>query len=239
VTIQIGKRRRASFTTNRCATSAASWGSAVYLWWLPGLRFREETTPEFTVALTFAFHAEYSFMRQSFLLFVFGALALAGCNKGPSLKTYPVTGTVTYNGKPVAGATVNYISKDQATPPTTGVTDTDGRFSLSSYIGPKEVLRGAVSGDYQVTILKEVSNAPGDSGQSQNMENLSDQERQQMMTKMWQQRSVGDPKGQRPPDPPKPKSEIPLRYAKPESSGLVATVVAGENEPREFKLSDD
>ncbi|OYV80405.1 MAG: hypothetical protein B7Z73_19010, partial [Planctomycetia bacterium 21-64-5] len=81
------------------------------------------------------------------------ATSFIGCNPGPSIKTYPVAGTVTYNGKPLAGATVSYVSKDSESRPTTAVTDSDGRFSLSTYIGPKQVVRGAVPGDYQVIIV--------------------------------------------------------------------------------------
>ena len=179
--------------------------------------------------------------RMCFVLFIGAATAIVGCNKGPSLKTYPVTGTVTYNGKPLADATVTYLSKaeGQGVPATTGTTDSDGLFSLSTYLGPKDVLRGAPPGDYKVTVVKKTDPGPPGGETSKDLENVTDEQRQASMSKMWAQQRGGDPKSEKKPSEQKPESEIPLKYAKPETSGLSATVVTGENEPREFKLTDD
>jgi len=170
------------------------------------------------------------------LLTVCAAVALAGCGgKGPSLKTYPVTGTVTYDGKAVAGATVAYVSKSVEAPRCTGVTDPDGKFSLATYAGGNQILKGAPAGDYQVTIVKMEATGGSSASVDTKMESMSDIERQEAMSKMWQQQRAPD--GQNRPKTDKPKSEIPEKYGKPETSLLTATVVVGENDPREFKLT--
>jgi hypothetical protein len=174
-------------------------------------------------------------MHRLWLLTLSAAVAIAGCNnKAPSIKTYPVTGTVTYNGKPVVGATVAYVSKSVEAPRCTGVTDTEGRFSLVTYVGANEILKGAAPGDYSVAITKTVAGSGGGSA-GNNMDTMSDLERQQAMQKMWQQQKATETR----PKDEKPKSEIPEKYGKPETSLLSATVVVGDNEPREFKLTDE
>lgn len=163
------------------------------------------------------------------------AIATAGCKQQASLKTYPVKGTVTYNGKPISGATVSYANDESSAPRCSATTDSDGRFSLSTFVSAKEVLPGAPSGSYKVSIVKMSANQQS-AAQTGNWENLSPQDRDKQMHGMWQKQNESFKEGQ---GPQKPKPEIPERYGKPETSGLVATVVIGENEPREFKLTDD
>jgi hypothetical protein len=64
-------------------------------------------------------------------------------------KTFQVSGTVSLNGTPVAGATVNFISVDGKSSPF-GVTDTSGRFRLTTF----DQHDGAPLGNYKVTITK-------------------------------------------------------------------------------------
>ena len=176
--------------------------------------------------------------KSRYLMTVWFATILAGCNKGSSVVTYPVTGTVNYDGKPLEGATVAYMCEDASGPCATAVTDSNGRFSLSTYVGPTQILRGAVPGDYQVTIVKQTREAQATTTESVDIGTLSPNERQRLMSKMWQEQNKASSADHRGPPVQKPKSEIPTKYALPESSGLTATVKAGENEPREFKLID-
>jgi len=171
------------------------------------------------------------------LLALFAVAFSAGCGKkGSTLKTYPVTGTVMYDSKPVAGATVAYVNKNVEAPRSTGVTEPDGRFSISTYVGPAEVLRGAPPGDYQVTVVKMASSGQA-ATDSSSMASMTDAQRQEAMSKAWQQQRAGAG-GTRPTEE-KPKSAIPEKYAKPETSGLSATVVVGENPPKDLVLTDD
>lgn len=71
-------------------------------------------------------------------------LLACGCSNYPSLA--PVSGTVTYQGKPVANASVVFIPEgDRASQ---GKTDEQGKYELY-YIGDT---KGAVPGDHQVKI---------------------------------------------------------------------------------------
>lgn len=80
------------------------------------------------------------------MLAAFG-LALPGC--GPKYpETFPVSGTVTLDGKPVAGAAVVFTPEEghQAT----GTTDDSGRFELSTF----QLGDGALPGPHRVTVAK-------------------------------------------------------------------------------------
>jgi hypothetical protein len=75
-----------------------------------------------------------------------GALALAGCGRG-GLNLAPVEGVVTYQGQPLADAGV--LFKPTQGPFAMGVTDADGRFSLTTANQD-----GALIGDHKVAISK-------------------------------------------------------------------------------------
>jgi hypothetical protein len=77
---------------------------------------------------------------------------ISGCGRsGP--ETLSVTGTVTLDGKPIAGASVMFMPQFEGQP-AVGATDDEGEFTLTTG-GSTE---GALVGTYQVTVtLKEVS----------------------------------------------------------------------------------
>jgi hypothetical protein len=77
------------------------------------------------------------------------SLFVAGCG---GARTVPVSGQITAGGKPVADLHVSFQprAKDdtgRAGPPSTGVTDAEGRFQLFTF---DPVLEGAVPGDHVV-----------------------------------------------------------------------------------------
>lgn len=80
---------------------------------------------------------------------------LLGCGgggaSGPKVKTYPVSGSVAYNGQPLVGAVVVFKSDDEALPGATGLTDKEGKFTLTTY----SVNDGAAAGTYKVTVTKD------------------------------------------------------------------------------------
>lgn len=91
---------------------------------------------------------------RSALLLIPATLWLAGCSSEPTNPNLvPVTGTVTFNGQPLAGASVTFIGVG-ATPGegATGITDEAGKYELSHFRAGK----GAMPGDYKVMICKRV-----------------------------------------------------------------------------------
>ncbi len=85
---------------------------------------------------------------------VVGALvsAAVGCGGGTGFeKPVPVTGKVVFQGKPVDGAMVTFLSKAEGTGRSaSGQTAADGSFSLTTF----KTGDGALPGDYIVTVSK-------------------------------------------------------------------------------------
>lgn len=90
----------------------------------------------------------------SFVSLSLACLTLAGCSGGQDEnpnwpKRYPTTGTVTYQGKPIEGAEVTFMSK-AANSTGVGKTDSAGRFQLTTHIEKD----GAVAGPQAVAIRR-------------------------------------------------------------------------------------
>lgn len=81
-------------------------------------------------------------------------VAALGCPGADTPDTVKVTGTVTYNGSPVDGASVAFIPESGR--PASGVTDAQGKFTLSTF-GTDD---GAVPGLHKVAITPAGSNEP-------------------------------------------------------------------------------
>lgn len=73
-------------------------------------------------------------------------VSLGGCNSRPS--TYAVTGTVTYQGKPVEDAGVQFMPKRMR--PAGARTDKEGHFRLTTFLNAD----GAAAGEHLVCITK-------------------------------------------------------------------------------------
>lgn len=170
-------------------------------------------------------------MRQPMASFLSASCALTllcGCDKTqPSMAVYPISGVVRYHDKPLSGAAVWYMAFDGGLddPRSSGITDAEGRFKLTTYVSGRQVLDGARPGEYTVIIMKQSteSNAATDMAKIQK---LPPDERAAAM------------KGMRETGLPKPKWEIPEKYTNMKTSDLRATVVAGTNPPVEFNLHD-
>ena len=96
------------------------------------------------------------------LALVILAASLSSCSSGydDGLKKVPVRGTITIDGKPVAGLVVRLLGttaseKSNAQFPV-GVTDAQGAFQLSTN-GTND---GAVAGEYNVTVMWPENNEP-------------------------------------------------------------------------------
>ncbi len=144
------------------------------------------------------------------------SVLVVGCSgDAGNPKVAPVTGTVTYQGKPVGGATVSFIKEGESRS-SVGVTDSQGRFQLSTF-GNND---GAVIGDNAVTIAKKTASAaaPPATMASDPME---------MMKKMRAE-------AEKPPEKVK-TDELPERYLDPKASGLKA-IVSADAKKNEFKF---
>jgi hypothetical protein len=134
--------------------------------------------------------------------------AFVGC--GSELpKTVPVTGTVTLDGTPLGGATVNLLS-DEGSIPATGITDDSGNFTLKTMVGDKMV-EGAKVGTHKIAVVKSTS-----TGSIVDMSSMSEEEKRKMVTAM----------AGKPVNTSEIKSEdlVPAKYKNPLQSGLVANV---------------
>lgn len=85
-------------------------------------------------------------------------LLLIGCGGADDGRrdVYPVTGKITLNGAPLAGASVAYAPQEQGNPTAIGRTDNGGVYHLTTY----EAMDGAAPGKYAVVVTKMVSTMP-------------------------------------------------------------------------------
>ena len=159
--------------------------------------------------------------QRSFRLTVLVLLWLtAGCSGGGADRpeTVPVTGAVMYNGSPVQGAQVSFLSEG-APRAATGVTNEKGEFQLSTF----DINDGAVIGEHVITVTKITGEATTDVADPRAMTGDPS-----AMTNMYQERmgAQGEISG--------PKTELPQKYSNPKTTTLKETVTAAG--PNSFVL---
>lgn len=140
---------------------------------------------------------------------------LLGCGGGAddAPELVGATGTVFYNGKPLAGATVTFVI--EKFPLATGVTDAEGKFSLTTGGRP-----GVPVGKAKVGIAKIASAYAG----------MPSSPKPEDMAKMAEKNRMATPK---------PKMEVPAKYGNPETSTLVAIIgTDASKNTYEYKLVD-
>lgn len=136
---------------------------------------------------------------------------------------FPVTGIVTYKGKPVAGALVTF-SSEKSPRPANATTNGDGKYWLTTF----NLKDGAVPGEHQVTITKTVSAAAVSDPAMATGQDLS--------KGLPANYSIGDKTGK--PNLPRSGNELPAKYTDPKASGLKATVSATGKNEIPFDLED-
>lgn len=152
------------------------------------------------------------------LVVVFAAIGSGGCGSRSPFKTVPVSGTVTYKNKPVANATVVFVL-DNAPRRSYGTTNQAGEFKLTT----QNTNDGALVGEHKVGISLKKPTSNSTIGQEMDASNPGDAYAQAMANA-----AQGKPEDE---------DELPSKYANPDTSGLVRTVVAtGENH---FKIDLD
>lgn len=137
--------------------------------------------------------------------------AIAGCGGGTDHPpTVPATGTVTLNGKPVAGATIAFTGASHTA---LAISGDDGRFELTTFTDGD----GAVEGDYRVTVVKMISGGSGAAGDQSMEAAAAASEKQQEAANA--------------------QSALASRYGDPLTSGLQFTVKKGEENDFALQLN--
>jgi len=153
---------------------------------------------------------------------------VSGCNSG--LRTEYVEGIVTFEGEPLQGAFVTFMpSSEGETRIAAGDTNANGKYVLTTAEGGKPG-RGAVQGDYLVTISKRkpVDDVPVAAGPQPTSGGPP----------TAQEMAAGDAARRQAGLPPPYAYITPKRYNNPETSGLTATVKRGKNK-FDFALTED
>ncbi len=151
--------------------------------------------------------------------FAVAMMVLAGCGgAGTSDRpdTVEVTGTVTYNDVPVAGATVTFKPQSSDGRGATGRTDDSGRYQMTTF----EPNDGVIPGEYHVTVTKAIG---PETPQGDVEIDLDD---------------TGDDLSQPAAGSSETEVFLPQRYAEAETSGLDATVTADGENVFDFALTD-
>lgn len=83
-------------------------------------------------------------------------LVACSCARPAGPATFPVTGVVTRQGRPVEGATVSFepVAGSENDLSSQAVTDAEGRFSLQTHVGNNQFQPGLKPGEYGVAITK-------------------------------------------------------------------------------------
>ena len=77
-------------------------------------------------------------------------IVLTGCSSSSRPPTYPVTGTVTWQGKPLAGAAITFVPTGEGEA-ASAITDAEGKYALTTW----EAGDGARPGEYRVKVSKQ------------------------------------------------------------------------------------
>ena len=140
-------------------------------------------------------------------------IIVAGCSRDPRIpELASALGVVTYQGEPLADATVTFVSTEteKGYQPGIGSTNDRGEFRIRSY-----EYDGAIVGSHKIVVFKlDASTLVIDP---------KTQKPVPMMDKRWK----------------KPKLFIPAKYTQPEMSGLTAKVESGKKNQFTFELKDE
>ncbi len=165
-------------------------------------------------------HYPHCFQLFSFLIFGCLVVSALGCGQSSGPNVQYVHGVVTLDGAPIEGATVSFSPEDSKGIGASGMTQSDGSFTLNAQAAKPGA--GTVAGEYAVTVRKvEMPEFP-DIGPDDPRYGTAEQE-----------------KLEREANQAKPKVIVPEKYNTPESSPLHAEVVSGKNEFQFDLLSKD
>jgi hypothetical protein len=165
-----------------------------------------------------------SYVKLSLALLAVACVAMAGCSGGSDVGTVPVSGTVTVDGNPIEGATVSFVPQGEEGRSASGLTDAEGKFSLTTVQSGD----GAVPGQYKVAISK-ITGSAGSTSTAAGGGTPSQEEMQKAMEASMKQAMSSRP--------PEVKEEIPPKYTNPDTSGLDREVVSSGDNNFAFELT--
>lgn len=141
---------------------------------------------------------------------------VAGCGRGASLGTIPISGRVVFNSQPVTSGEVRYLPVEKEGRVARGQIDENGGFTLTTL---KEG-DGALPGEYRIVVLAPVVETVEASTARRVDENKGRSKK----------KSFGDASG--------PQSQVPLKYTNPETSLLTDSVNRQHSGFKELSLSE-
>ncbi|MEZ6135783.1 MAG: carboxypeptidase-like regulatory domain-containing protein [Pirellulaceae bacterium] len=145
-------------------------------------------------------------------------VAFHGCSSDDTPKRQPVTGTVTQNGNPVAGAIVAF-TPDAGGLPASGTTDASGVYKLTTKVSGD----GAVVGSYKITIAKYDTKLPKPEENTEATPAADPYDITNEYPTGYDEMEESEIAASI------AKNLLPAKYAAAETSGLTANVVEGEN----------
>ena len=184
-------------------------------------------------------------LRTSAVVFSFSIVVLGlilGCSGSDRPRMVPVSGIVTYNGKPFEGDVITFSSPDSSRP-AGGKTDVEGRYKLYTF----EEFDGAVLGQHEVTISKPDPSQKGSSeikevevgGSAGGSDAPSGAGAFKAKSTMPTQISPPGPGTKLSSVNSSVNSLLPVKYAVAKTSGLTAKVEAGKENKFDFSLTDE
>lgn len=174
----------------------------------PVSRSLAETRP------TAFFEGETQVKRNYLFLALFAAAtaAVLGCSGKTGLKgLVPVSGIVTLKGAPLAGAVVSFVPVTPGARAAAATTDPEGRFKLTTLVAED----GAAPGEYQVTVSKTET-----IGKTYTPEEANEYYNKNMKS----------------PPSPEMKNVVAEKFSKAGTSGLKASVKAGDKNEFTFDV---
>jgi hypothetical protein len=132
-----------------------------------------------------------------------------------------VTGTITYKGQAVEGASISFLPVSPDAEPAAGRTDASGTYTLTSVYAVKGG-KGVLPGEYTVLVVKSAM-PPDPDAEAYNRGEIDEQE----LTKRQNAKPA-----------PRPIELLPEKYMHPGTTDLKATVEQGKDNTFNFDLTD-
>lgn len=165
-------------------------------------------------------------IKQSLAVLTLVAFAGCGASNPP---TFPVSGTVTLDGKPVAGAAILFIPFDGTGQPASAQSDANGNYKLTTFTADD----GAMAGNYKIKVTKfdtpdggmSPYGAPAEEPASSSPPKKMTEEEERARMEAGYTASEATPQGKAQ----VAKNALPSKYADQSTSGLTHMVVEGDN----------